>query len=318
MPIVFESALTDHLLHLDLNLLVALDALLSEKSVTRAAARSHRSQAALSGSLKRLRQHFRDDLLVRVGNNLELTPLGSELHERLPPVISDIIGVFAVGADFDPATSSREFVVLASDYAITVFGPHLTAAMDLHGHSTRLRFEPLFPGGMDDLSEPMRGIDGLIAPEGTVDGWPSTTLYRDEWVLVIDAAHPRRDEFAAGTLSVDDLSEMDWALPYQKEGSGTVASQHLRFVGVRLNSVVSVAGFTLTPAFVRGTERITVMQRRLTKMLGFGDELAVFDFPGSTLPVVQALWWHPIADQDQGHRWFRELCRRAGLDLADP
>ena len=115
-------------LDLDLNLLVSLDALLPERSVSRAAARLGRSQPSLSESLARLRRHFRDDLLARVGNHYELTPLAAQLAEQTTSALAAVARVFASEPDFDPAIAEREFTVLISDYAITVLGPELAAA----------------------------------------------------------------------------------------------------------------------------------------------------------------------------------------------
>jgi hypothetical protein len=111
------------LANLDMNLLVSLDALLQERSVSRAAERLGLSQPSLSASLARLRRHFRDDLLARVGNRYELTPLAAQLAEQTTSALAAVARVFASEPDFDPATSEREFTVLISDYAITGAGP---------------------------------------------------------------------------------------------------------------------------------------------------------------------------------------------------
>src|SRR6476469_443535 len=100
----------------DLNLLIALDTLLRERSVTQAAAQLGLSQPALSASLARLRRYFDDELLTRVGNKYELTPLATVLLDRTGAALAATAEVFAAPVHFDPATSEREFELYVSDY----------------------------------------------------------------------------------------------------------------------------------------------------------------------------------------------------------
>lgn len=111
------------LLNLDLNLLVALDALLRERNVTRAAEQMGLSQPAVSAALSRLRRHFGDELLSRVGNRYELTPFATQLVVRTPPALAGVKRVFDTSPDFDPSAVEREFTLKGSDYAAAVLGP---------------------------------------------------------------------------------------------------------------------------------------------------------------------------------------------------
>src|SRR5829696_6453088 len=111
-----------NLSNLDLNLLVPLDALLRERSVTRAAASLGLSQPSLSSSLARLRRHFQDELLTRVGNSYELTPVAVQLRKRTEAALVGVERAFATEPGFDPATSQREYRIVASDYPMAVLG----------------------------------------------------------------------------------------------------------------------------------------------------------------------------------------------------
>ena len=115
-----------HLANLDLNLLVALRELLRERSVTRAAERLGVTQPAASAALSRLRRHFGDELLVRDRGEYTLTALGAQLAEQVGPVCDAAERLFAATADFDPATSEREFTLVMADYAIVVMGEALS------------------------------------------------------------------------------------------------------------------------------------------------------------------------------------------------
>src|SRR6188472_1920678 len=111
---------------LDLNLLVSLDALLTERSVTRAAERLHLSQPALSASLARLRTHFNDPILARRGNNYELTPLALRLTEHTTTALEAARRVFESQATWSPRDSTREFSIYGSDYGFATIGSEVS------------------------------------------------------------------------------------------------------------------------------------------------------------------------------------------------
>ena len=111
-----------NLTNLDLNLLVALDALLEQRSVSKAAEQIGLSQPAVSAQLARLRRHFGDDLLARFGNQYRLTPLAVQLRSRVRTAVTGVERVFAAQPDFNPASTSREFSLVVSDYGVAVLG----------------------------------------------------------------------------------------------------------------------------------------------------------------------------------------------------
>ena len=115
-----------HLANLDLNLLVALRELLRERSVTRAAERLGMTQPAASAALSRLRRHFGDELLIRDRGEYTLTALGAQLAEQVDAVCAAAERLFAASADFDPASSEREFTLVMADYTIVVMGEALS------------------------------------------------------------------------------------------------------------------------------------------------------------------------------------------------
>src|SRR5689334_2449623 len=112
--------------NLDLNLLLTLDALLAERSVTRAAERLGVTQPAVSAALARLRRHFGDLLLNRIGNRYELTPLAVQIRGDTTLALATVRRVFEATPDFDPAVAEREFTLVLSDYAVAVMGEELS------------------------------------------------------------------------------------------------------------------------------------------------------------------------------------------------
>ena len=148
---------------LDLNLLVALDVLLRERSITRGGERLGLSQSAMSGALARLREYFSDPLLVPVGRSLMLTPLAEGLSDPVTRILRDIQAAISTRAEFDPAHSDRRFSIMASDYAFTAFMPQLFARLEREAPSVTLQLRQLSPDWHEELN---RGdIDFLIVPE---------------------------------------------------------------------------------------------------------------------------------------------------------
>jgi len=168
------------LANLDLNLLVSLDVLLQERSVTRAAARLGLSQPTLSTTLARLRRHFGDELLTRVGNRYELTPLAADLLPRTADAVSVVQKIFARQPEFEPAESDREFAVLASDYVITVFGQALAVALRERTPGIGLRLE-LIKGGFSALPRrPCVPWTGWSSRTATSPACPTSTCSRTD------------------------------------------------------------------------------------------------------------------------------------------
>ena len=125
---------------LDLNLLVALDHLLNLRSVSGAAARMNMTQSAMSNALLRLREYFGDDLLVKIGRRMELTPRAEALKDAVRDVLVRVEWTIATTADFDPAQSDRQFNVLVSDYTLATLIPKVLALCRKAESTVRFNF----------------------------------------------------------------------------------------------------------------------------------------------------------------------------------
>src|SRR4051812_21333840 len=174
-----------NLASLDLNLLVSLDALLQERSVTRAAARMGLSQPALSASLARLRRHFGDELLSRVGNEYRLTPMAVQLRDLARLALSGVERVFDAQTEFDPAKSNREFHLLVSDYVVAILGDTIAQLLAEEAPYTRLRLSANSPSAVDRAEQVLLSTDLLVLPHGFVTDLSHQDLYRDEWVCIV-------------------------------------------------------------------------------------------------------------------------------------
>lgn len=292
---------------LDLNLLVALDALLSEASVTRAAARLRLSQPALSASLAKLRRHFGDELLRRVGNSYELTPLALQLKHRTGFALDAVDRVFASQPVFDPAQGDREFRLLGSDYAMAVVGQAVSRLLAERAPGLRLRMTPHSNAMVDNATEVLRTVDGMLLPHGFLTGLPCTDLYDDTYVCLVASDNSR----VGDRITMDDLAALPWVLTYQGPTAYTPAARQLQLLGVEPQAQVVIESFLSLPFHLAGTDRVALVQSRLVPRLVASGDVRALPCPFDAVPLRQAFWWHPINERDAGHRWLRELLAEA-------
>ncbi|NUR92431.1 MAG: LysR family transcriptional regulator [Nonomuraea sp.] len=298
-----------NLASLDLNLLVALRALLEERNVTRAGERVGLSQPAMSAALARLRRHFGDELLVRNGNRYELTPLGTALHARAESAYAMLERLFTSRADFRPATERHEFTLLSSDYAVAVFGAELARVAHAEAPGVRLRFLHVPSGIVENASSLLSGVDGLFMPHGVISGLPAVELYEDEWVCLVAADHPE----VGDRITLDDLARLPWVV-YRRPFDAPVTRQ-LSMLGLEPYVDVSVQSFQLLPGLVAGTRRVALIQRRLAGLMDGLAPVRVLPCPFEAVPLREAMWWHPVHTHDAAHMWLRETAARVGAGL---
>lgn len=289
---------------IDLNLLIALQALLEERSVTRAAQRLSLSQPAASAALAKLRRHFNDELLTRVGTGYRLTPLAMQLVERAGGAVSSASRVFSLQPDFDPASADREFVVVLSDYTLAVLGGAISRLLDARAPGVRLHLRHATTETVDAAPEALREIDAFVLPHGTLSDLPFLDLIEDEWVCLIAADHPGHP---LERLTMAYLAELPWVLTYHRQTAFTTAARQLRMHGIEPDVRLVTESYTTLPAVIAGTRRVALVQRRLAATLTAAGQVRVLPCPFPAAPLKLALWWHPINTGDPGHRWLRGL-----------
>ncbi|MGY1618004.1 LysR family transcriptional regulator [Geodermatophilus sp. SYSU D00691] len=296
-----------NLASLDLNLLVSLDALLQQRSVTRAAAQMGLSQPALSASLARLRRHFGDELLTRVGNEYRLTPLAVQLKELTRIALSGVERVFTAQPEFDPASSTREFTFLVSDYWVAVLGDTVAELLAEEAPHARLRLTANTPSAVDRADQLMLTTDLLVLPHGFVTGLSHRDLYRDEWVCIVAADNPVVD----GGLTVEHLETLPWVVTFHGPTAATPAERQMRMRGIEPHVQVITENFLTVPGLVAGSDRIALLQRRLFELLPLNLGIRALPPPVEVGPLLEAMWWHPVFDDDPEHAYLRDLVARA-------
>lgn len=296
---------------LDLNLLIALDALLTEQSVTRAAERLHLSQPALSASLGRLRTHFGDQILARRGNTYELTPFALRLVEHTTTALEAARRVFESQASWEPTESTREFSIYGSDYGFVTIGRVVSELAKRRAPGVRFRFMLHSPAIVDDVTNRLRSVDGMVIPHGHISDLPYIDLWRDDWCAIVAEESTIGDQ-----LTMADMAELPWVMTYQSRSAYTSAARQVQQLGVEPRVEVIAESFLALSHFVRGTNRIGLVQGALVPLIMSAGGIRVVNLPFEPTPLVNALWWHPVHGRDPEHDWMRGLFEEAGRVVA--
>ncbi|WP_216870785.1 LysR substrate-binding domain-containing protein [Modestobacter excelsi] len=300
---------------LDLNLVVVLHALLEERNVTRAGERVGLSQPGTSSALARLRRHFDDPLLERVGTVYELTPLAQALRGQLGSTMEQLQRVLAAQPRFDPATADRRFTVACSDSVLTVLGPGLVAAVTRAAPHVSLDLRSLDRRVVTDPLALLRDVDLLVVPRGlfSLPDVPSVELYRDRWVC----ATWRGNTAVGDRLSLADVGRARWVMPFQELLMASPADAALATLGVDRHCAVRVESFSLLDRLVVGTELLVLFHERLAGELTAHD-LRVVELPVELPPITETAWSHPSRRLDPGHRWLVDVLTEVSAGLGQP
>lgn len=294
----------------DLNLLIAFDLLMEERSVTRAAQRLHITQSAMSASLKRLREAFQDEILVLHGKAMIPTPHALALAPSVADMIVMLRGLIATGTGFDARSSERRFRLAASDYITTVLLVPLLR--ELEHEAPGIRFDIALPteGTSDRL---VKGeFDLTLTPEEFVDpGHPSELLFEERHVIVGWEGNPLLSE-ALTTQSVAQAGHV----AVQIGGRNTYIENRLNQLGIDRRVEIHAPSFIQVPFLLPGTMRIALMHERLARIMAPDLSLKVIEPPFEIPKMREMIQYHSTRDRDAGLTWLR--ARLKALACAAP
>lgn len=286
---------------LDLNLLKALDALLDERNVTRAAIRLGVTQPAMSGILVRLRDNFGDPLFARAQRGIVPTQRALALAQPVRQVLADIAALLQPSV-FDPATTRMDFSIAATDYALRAIGVPFMTALKARAPYIRIALGSVEDGPLQERLE--RGeIDlALTTPDSTPPGLHARRLFDETYVCVMRDGHPA----ARGRrLGLKQFCAMDHALvSYAGDPFRGVTDDALARLGLERRVSLSVKRFLVLPEILRASDLVAVVPRRLVEGLeGLKLMAPPLEIPGFTKTAA----WHERTHRDPAHRWLREL-----------
>lgn len=287
---------------LDLNLLVALDALLTEKSVSLAAERICLSQSATSSALGRLRDYFGDDLLVVKGRQMVLTARGETLVEPVRAVLEQIKATIAITPPFDPATSDRSISFMASDYVTEVL--LAPALRDLEAEAPNMRFEiqPMYDQPVESLE---RGqVDLLLTVDYVVSAdHPSEILFQDDHVVIGWSENPDMQ----GALTEEAYFTLGHVTSrFGKNRIPTFDDWFVRRQSRERRIEIVTASFLSIPRFLVGSNRIATVHRRMAERFVQHLPLVIREVPITIPPIREAVQWDISNDNDPAIRWVVE------------
>jgi LysR family transcriptional regulator, nod-box dependent transcriptional activator len=300
---------------LDLNLLVALDALLSERSVTRAAHRVGLSQPGMSNALARLRRLFDDPLFVRRGAALVPTARAQALADPVREALDLIRAAIEAPASFDAARDRRSFRLSCSDYSVLMLIGPLVRTLAVEAPGITVEVIPRLPDAGRALRD--ASVDLVIEPTEIMgdSDLPGLRLWEDRWMCCIWEGNSR----VGSEMELDDFTALGH-LVYSMGGGGqpvALPDLVLTRLGVPRRIELSVESFLLAPFLLQGTDLVALVPARAEAFLRRTGSIRLLEPPVPLPTFVETLWWHGRLDADPAHRWLRErVATVAGSRLA--
>ncbi|WP_323121660.1 LysR family transcriptional regulator [Burkholderia alba] len=287
----------------DLALLGALDVLLEETNVTRAAARLHLSQPALSAQLARLRDLLGDPLLVPARNGRGMTPTARALalREPLRAALRELQAALQHGADFDPSTAERTFQIIASDNGVVMVGLDLVRRVSALAPGIRIGFRHVPDGTPGALLE--RGeADLLITADFAVPrAMKSQALLRERYVMAQRKGHPR----GARPPDLDAYCALRHVIVSGDGGKfHGFMDDALGRLGRTRQVIVSVQQYHLAPLVIEATDYVCALPEQF--LMRFAERIDLLPLPVEVAGFTLSAAWHPRLHADAAHGWLRE------------
>jgi LysR family transcriptional regulator, nod-box dependent transcriptional activator len=288
--------------HLDMNLLVALDAILTHQNISRAAERLFLSQSATSGILSKLREHFEDELLVRNGRRMALTPLAEELAGPLRAILTEMEKLLAMRSSFDPTTSERQFTVACSDYVWATLIVDVLAELRATAPSVNIFYQG--PSTRFFRTE----IDFLVAPDRfMVEDCPFAPLTPTSYACIVW----KDNSSVEGSLTLDEFLEMRHAQAYSERAT-FIETWFFKQFGRAPQAGITAPSFTLLPEAIVGTHFLALIPSDLADRAATTLPIRKVEVPIALPLMTDVLQWRLSQEKDPGVQWLRTLI----LDVA--
>jgi len=294
----------------DLNLLIALDALLAEASVAGAARRLGLSASAMSRTLSRLRATTGDPLLVRAGRHMVLTPHAEAIRERTQHTLFDTLTLLRPSpAELALSTLERTFVLRTNEGFIEAFGPTLIVAAATCAPHVRLRFVARAEKSAKALREGLVdlevGVLGEMGPEIRIQ-----TLFRDRFVGVVRPGHPLA---MLPEVGISDYLAHGHVVASRRGHTAGPMDMALAERGLERTIAAVVPGFPAALAVVQASELVGLIPASFL-IHQPAAAYCMFELPVKVPGITLSQMWHPRAEADPAHRWLRqfvlEVCRK--------
>jgi DNA-binding transcriptional LysR family regulator len=286
---------------LDLNLLVTLEALLVEQNVTKAAARLHLSQPAVSAQLSRLRDVFDDPLLIPAQRGMTPTAKAADLLEPLRQALDQLRATVASHSNFDPAKARLTVTIACTDYLHAAVVKPLVVTLRTKAPGVRVALRNL---DLPQLEAQMARGDvdlALMTPQAAPPSLRTKHLFDERYVLIGRRNHP---QLRAG-ISIEEFAQLEHVV-VSLHGGGfvTPVDDALAAFGHRRKVVLSAASFLFVPEIVSQSDFVALVPERLVR--DRADQLEVMDCPFPVEGFAVGMVWHERSHGHSGQRWIRE------------
>jgi DNA-binding transcriptional LysR family regulator len=295
----------------NLNLLPVLDALLTERSVSRAGVRLGLSQPAVSNALGQLRALIGDPLLVRRGGGMIPTERALALVEPVRAAMAAIAQSLAPAAAFDPATATRDFVIVTNDFVAFAMLPRLLARLQREAPGVRLHVRafqehvvpPDLARGDADL---VLGFSRALPP-----GHEGTDLFADHFVFVARQGHPR----VHGRITLATYTKLSHVLVSHEPNARGIVDDALAQRGLSRQVVLRLSHFLLVPAVIAGTDYVAALSEAVARPFARSLPLQLLKMPLDVGTGTVRMIWHERTTASPPHAWFRRVVQQVGNKL---
>lgn len=295
----------------DLNLLIALDALLAENSVAKAAKRLGLSESAMSRTLSRLRDATGDPLLVRAGRVMAPTPRADELRSRVRDLAQEARAVLQPAqANLDLATLDRTFTIRAGDGLAEILAIRLIKTTSRIAPNVCLRFAPKPDKEIGPHREGLIDLEIGVPPADAAPELRIQALFRDHFVGVARAGHPLLSQ----TITPELYAACSHVVVSRRGKARGLVDAGLEEFALERKIAAVVTSFPAAVAIAGGTDLIALIPSWFAARMP--DSMASFALPVQTTQITISQLWHPRLDADLAHRWLRGLVLAACRDLS--
>lgn len=289
---------------IDMNLLVAFDALMAERSVTKAGKRIGRTQPAMSAALARLRALFDDQLFVRGRDGLQPTPRAVDLAEPLGRALEEIERTLSFAQAFDPAQSKATLNIALQEHAAFKLLPDLVAS--LHDHAPSIKLNVRAYTARDDAISLLDAGEVDVAvgvpPTGAPGRIFTQDLFAEPFVCVVRKDHP----VAARPLDMETFLRLEHLLVSPEGDRFGHTDAVLAQQGLRRSLAITVTQMYIAPALVAASDLIATLMAGVVEASGHAERLAMLDPPVALEPCAYKMSWHRRNDTHPAQRWLRQ------------
>lgn len=296
---------------INLNLLPVLDEVIRQRNLTRAAETLNLTQSAVSNSLKLLREHFQDELLVRDGRKMRLTEFGESLHGPLEDAMAAVRRAVAP-EPFDPARSQQRFRIATADYVMTILAPHLAGILSARAPSMAVQMLNARKQSDEDLR--VGRIDMVIAPQRMLTGARSqrpdylrevvvTPLLSERLVCIGRIGDP---DLHAGLTAQRYIERAHAGFFLDFDVHASLEQFHLGETGTRQFDRILTSSFSTLPLIVANSDCLALLPESMARLARQHLPITYVDAPIEMPPLDLMMVWHRRREHDLGMAWLIE------------